>query len=361
MQDMDNDDLRLIERSMISDDASFMVGLFLATQQLPGKANIPYLFSCIDFYSLIVYETYSYYVKNDAALAVKLKHAYEDDIKQSRQRMKLYDDKKLGIEGIGKTLLDTITPAHQKEVSKTHRIRLPKWMWEDVSLYFIEGNPIALGSTHLASFNTGIDVVRMFDPTTAKEFGQELGRFLIATAKGITLVRLPKINVTTQDIRSEKLYAANKYGSSSKTVNAGLSIIDMSLNFAALCLPPSTRHTTLFKWKFLSVYHAISSLRMLYDSSHAGDVSTEMLVNIKRVLDTDFAQLLESKGANALRNTLTHYGIDTRLDTKPLNMKQRQFYGLIEASLPGWTYESLATQLDVHIQDEMLNMLQAWR
>jgi len=45
----------------------------------------------------------------------------------------------------------------------------------------------------------------MFDPTTATEFGQELGRFLIATAKGITLVRLPKLNVTTQDIRSEKI------------------------------------------------------------------------------------------------------------------------------------------------------------
>jgi len=133
---MDNNDLRVIEQGMIADDASFMVGLFLATQQLSGRANIPYLFSCIDFYSLIVYETYSYYAKNDPALAVKLKHAYEDDIKQSRQRMKLYDDKKLGIEGIGKTLLDTITPAHQKELSKTHRIKLPKRMWEDVKSLF---------------------------------------------------------------------------------------------------------------------------------------------------------------------------------------------------------------------------------
>ena len=357
---MNNDDLRAIEQGMIRDDASFMVGLSLATRQLPGKSNIPYLFSCIDFYSLIVHETYSYYTKHDPVLATKLKHAYEDDIKQSRQRMKLYDDKKLGIEGIGETLLDTITAAHQKELSKTHRIELPKWMWRDVGLYFVEGNPAAISSTHLASFNMGIDVVRMFNPTTATEFGQELGRFLIAMAKSITLVRLPQINVITKDVRSERIYTEQKYGSSSKTVNAGLSIIDMNMNFAALCLPPSTRHTTLFKWRFLTTYHAISSLRMLRNSTHAGDINAKTLDNIERVLDTDFANLLESEGAAVLRNTLTHYGLDTRLDAGKLSMKQRQFYGLVEASLPDWTYESLATQLDVHIQDNMADMFHAW-
>lgn len=358
---MDDEDLRVIEKNMIADDASFMVGLLLATRQLPDRSGIPYLFSCIDFYSLIVYETYNYYTKHDPDLAAKLKHAYEDDIKQSRQRMKLYDDKKLGIEGIGKTLLDIITPAHQKELSKTHRIKLPKSAWEDVGLYFVEGNPTAIGSTHLASFNTGIDVVRMFDPTSATEFGQELGRFLIATAKSITLVRLPLLNVIAGDIRSEKLYTKQRYGSSSRAINAGLSIIDMNLNFAALCLPPSTRHTTLFKWKFLITYHAISSLKMLYGSSHTSDTNTDTLRNIKEVLNTDFAHLLESSGAKMLRNTLTHYGIDKRLNAEKLNMKQRQLYGLVEASLPGWTYESLATQLDAHIQNEMLNMFRAWQ
>ncbi len=356
---MDHDGLRAIEEGMIADDASFMIGLFLATQRLTRNSSIPYLFSCIDFYSLIVYETYSYYVKHSPDLAAKLKHSYEDDIKQSRQRVKLYDDKKLGIEGIGKTLLDTITPAHQKELSKTHRIKLPKWMWEDVSLYFVEGSPIAIGSTHLASFNMGVDVVRMFDPKTASEFGHELGRFLSAIAKGIALVRLPRLNVIARDIRSEKLYTGQKYGSSSKTVNAGLSIIDMNLNFTALCLPPGIRHTTLFKWKFLATYHVVSSLRMLYDSPHASDIRTDALRDIKGVLDSDFAHLLESTGANMLRNTLTHYGIDTRLDAERLNMKQGQLYGLVEASLPGWTYGSLAEQLDAYIQG-MLNMFHAW-
>ena len=354
-------ELRAIEQSMIADDASFMVGLFLATRQLPGRTSIPYLFSCVDFYSLIVYEAYSYYLKHDPAFAAQLKHQYESDIKQSRQRVKLYDDKKLGIEGIGKTLLSTITLAHQKELSKTHRIKLPKWMWQDLSLYFVEGNPIAIGSTHLASFNLGIDIVRMFDPTTATEFGQELGRFLATISKGIVLLRLPQINVVSQDMRSEKLYTTQNYGSSSTTVNAGLSIVDMNTNFAALCLPPSTRHTTLFKWKFLTTYHAISSLKMLYNSPHASKINADTLQNIKRVLDTDFANLLQTTGANMLRNTLTHYGIDTRLDTARLSMNQRQFYGLVESSLPGWSYESLATRLDKYLQSIMLNMFHTWR
>lgn len=357
---MDSDNLRSIERSMIEADASFMVGLFLATRRLSGTTPIPYLFSSIDFYSLVIHEAYNYYTKHDPARSARLKHRYADDIKQSRQRVKLYDDKKLGIEGIGKTLLDTITLAHQKKLSQTHRIKLPKWAWQDVGLYFVEGNPIAIGSTHLASFNMGIDVVRVFDPTTATDFGTASGHFLAEVADSIFLLRLPPLTITAQDTRSEKLYTEQRYGSSSKTVNAGLSIIDMNLNFAALCLPPSTRHITLFKWKLLTTYHAISSLRMLYDSPYASDIRADILSNIKRVLDTDFANLLQSTGANILRNTLTHYGIDTRLDAKQLNMEQRQLYGLVEASLPGWTYESLATQLDAHIQNEMLDMFYAW-
>lgn len=358
---MDDSYSHSIEQNMMKDDARFMVGLLLALRQLPGKSDIPYLLSCLDFHSFIMYETYNYYVKRDPARAAQLQHAYEDDIKQSRQRMKLYGDKKLGIDGIGKTLLDTITPAHQEELSKTHRIKLPKWAWKDIGLYFVEGSAPAVGSTHLASFNMGIDITRMFDPETATGFGKELGRFFIAIAGNTTmLVRLPQLNVIAKDTRSEKLYTKQKYGSSSKVVNAGLSIIDMNSNFVALCLPPSTQHPPIFKWKFLTAYHVILSLRMLCDSPYVDEINRDTMQDIEHILDTDFARLLESAEAGALRNTLTHYGIDTRLDTAKLNMNSRQYYGLIEASLPGRTYEGLAAQLDMFIRYEMLNIFHAW-
>lgn len=358
---MNGNDLRTIEQRMIRDDAGFMIGLLLATQQLPSGSDVPYLFSCIDFHSLIMYETYNYYRGHDPAFATRLKHSYEDDIKQSRQRVKLYNDKKLGIEGIGESLFDIISSAHQKELSKTHRIKLPRWMWKDVGLYFVEGRSEAIGSTHLGSFNTGIDVSRMFDSATAKGFGEELGRFFVEVAgKNIVQLTLPQLNIVAKDIHSEELYTERNYGSSSKIINAGLSIIDMNLNFIALCLPPSMRHTTLFKWKFLMIYHIISSLRMLHDSPHAEGMDARVLRNIERVLDTDLAHLLAGESASILRNTLTHYGVDTRIDVGMLNTRQKLLYGLVEASLPGLTYADLAKKLDVFIQDEALNMFRAW-
>lgn len=358
---MQDDHKRAIEQSMIKDDASFMVGLLFATSLLPGKSNIPYLFSSIDFNSLIMHEAYTYYVKHDTAMATRLQNSYAKEIKQSRQRVKLYDDKKLGIEGIGKTLIETITEAHQNELTKNHRIKLPRWAWKDIGLYFAEGNPAAVGSTHLGSFNMGIDTVRMFDGNTAKEFGEVSGRFFVTIAKNsIMLVRLPQLNITAYDTQSEEIYTQQKYGSSLETINAGLSIIDMNSNFTALCLPPSTQHPPIFKWKFLTTYHAVSSLKKLRNSAYAETINSVTLNKIDHVVNTQFAQFLESEGATVLRNTLTHYGIDSRIDIAKLSLEPRQYYGLIEAAIPNTTYKELAKQLDTFIQDEMLNMFKAW-
>ena len=357
---MDVAEQESLERTFIANDASFMVGLFLATRSMPGRSNIPYLFSCIDFYSLIVHETYNYHLKRDPDYAAKLKHRYAEDIKRSRQRVKIFDDNKLGIEGIGKTLLDTITPAHQKNLSKTHRIKLPKWMWDDIGLYFIEGNPIAIASTHLASFNTGIDIVRMFDPSTHKEFGEELGRFLIEFAKTIDLVRLPALSIIAKDVRSESIYTTKRYGSPSKLINAGLSIIDMNLNFMGLCLPPSSRHLTLFKWKFLTTYHCVSSLKLFLASSHADDINGEVLEKLRLALDNDFARLLETEGASALRNTFTHYGLDSRLNTEYLTQERSTYYGLVESALPEYNFSRMSEELDEYIKKELLNLFDSW-
>lgn len=355
-----NDRRISIEKEMIKSDANYMIGMFFAIQQLLPQAQTPYYFFCIDFYSLIVHEAYHYYSTVEPELAKKFKQLYAADIMQSRQRIKMYDDTKLGIEGVGKTLIETITPKHREKLSETHRIKIPKRMWSDVSLYFIEGKAAPIGSTHLASFNMGIDIIRTFDKSSATGLGEGLGHFLVAISDAVAYVRLPQINVKTHDINSDKLYAKDRYGSSSKLINAGLSVIDMDLNFAALCLPNPTNFTTLFKWKFLMTYHALSSLTMLFESSHIDTIDPEIAGRIKVIVNSDLAMIFKSKGANALRNTLTHYRLDTRLDFRRLNSDPKLFFGIIEAALPEWSYAELVSYLDKQIINTLLNPLGAW-
>lgn len=359
---MEEDYSRQIELGMIQDDASFMVGLMFAARGLAGKNNIPYLFGSTVFSSLIMHETYTYFSKRKPEMAAKLKNTYSDEIKQSRQRIKLFDDDKLNIEEIGKMLLETITSAHQKELTKSHRIKLPRWAWKDIGLYFDANNSIAVGSTHLVSFSLGLDVVKFFDPSTAKGLGEVQGRYFITIAKNhIMLVRLPQLDILAHDVQSHNVYTTKKYGSSLKSINAGLSIIDMNLNFLALCLPKGKQHPPIFKWKFLTVYHAISSLRKLLDSEYAKTINRDTLLKIEAVVESDFSvNIIRSHGALILRNTLTHYGLDSRIDYSKLNLNSRKFYGVVEASLPNIEYEELSDKLDEFISNQLLNLFEAW-
>ena len=353
---------RDIELAMIQEDAGYMVGLFLSLRQLQNKGNIPFLLASIDFYSLVIYEATQYVTKHNPTLATQLYSEYSDTIKQSRQRMKLFDDKLLGIEGMGKLFINILTPQHQKELSKDHKIPLPKFMWTDIATYSDTHTGIPVGTTHIASFNSGVtDPNKFFSPDTAIGLGEHLGSFLKLFAKGIHLVIIKDFSITDTDTRYNKIYSKKHYGSPDKQINAGLSVIDMRMNFLALLLSKTSQFPTSFKWKFLSIYHAVSSLASFAKSEHYDMLEDYHKQKITNVLNSEIASLMLSPDIKPLRNTLTHYGIDTRLDSTYLNNDQKELFGIVDACKIGYTYHSLLELIDRQLQEVLLDMFNTWR
>lgn len=346
-----------IERSMISEDAGFMLGLFLGIRKLGDKGDIPFLLSCIDYYSLIIYEAAEYYSKRDETIRTKLQTNYSDVVKQSRQRMKLFDDKVLGIEGIGNMFINILTPEHQRELSKDHIVPLPKWMWTDIGIYIDSQSGLTVGTTHLASFNSGITRPQdFFSPQVSTGLGEHLGSFLALFARNPREINVGAVSITSTDTRYNKIYSKVNYGSTDELINAGLSVIDMRMNFLGTLLSRGEQTPTIFKWKFLTIYHAISSLDTFSRSEHFDSLDTKHKTAITNVLETEIASLMMSEEAIPLRNTLTHFGIDTRLDETKLHRDSSLLFGLVEASFSDWQYQELVDFINQQLKDNLLDI-----
>lgn len=350
-----------VSQLMIKQDAGFMVGLLLSLRQLGDKNDIPFLFSSIDFFSLIIYEASQFHIRNSPDISIKLQTDFSETVKQSRQRMKLFDDKVLGIEGIGEFFINTLTPEHQRELSKDHPFPLPKWMWTDIGLYLDASSQIPVGSTHLASFNSGItDPKDFFSNQTSHGLGLHLGSFLKLFADTITYVRMSDISITTKDMRYTQIYSKKYYGSKSEQINAGLAVIDIRLNFLALLSTKIVQWPTLFKWKFLSIYHSVSSLSKFSVSEHYHKLDSKQKESIGRLLKSPIGELMLSDRVIPLRNTLTHYGIDTRINDSEITEDPKELFGLIEACLPEWNYKRLHDFIDEQLNEHLLDMFDIW-
>jgi hypothetical protein len=350
-----------IAKLMIKHDASFIIGLLLSLRQFNDKNDIPFLFSSIDFFSLIIYEASQFYSHNDPALKAKLQSDFSETVKQSRQRMKLFDDKVLGIEGIGELFINTLTPEHQRKLSEDHPFPLPKWMWTDIGIYLDVSRQIPVGSTHLASFNSGITNPKdFFSNQVSHGLGQHLGSFLKLFADTITFVRIRDISIATKDMRYKQIYSRKNYGSKDEKINAGLSVIDIRLNFLALLASKIVQWPTLFKWKFLSIYHSISSLDGFSKSEHFNTLDIRQKEAITRVLESPVGKLMLDDRVIPLRNTLTHYGIDTRIDSSKITEDAKDLFGLVNACLPDWSYKELHDFLDEQLSAHLLDMFNIW-
>jgi hypothetical protein len=353
----------VISRLMIHGDARFTLSFLQSVMQMDESSRYPFLFASLDFSALITYEAAQFIMKKEPSEASKFKSDYADIVKQSRQRMKIFDDKLLGVKGVGEVFSNTLVPEHLKKMSEDHIVPLPRWMWSDISLYVDGASGIPISSTHLASFSSGITNPKdLFSGKVAHGLGEHLGRFMAYFAgKAVNPISVSAPNITVRDIRYEDLYSLENYGSSEVSVNAGLSVIDMKLNFLAICLKDYEESFTLFKWKFLTIYHAISSLTQFAKTVDFKNLSEGKKALVELVLASELSGLMQSDEAKILRNTLTHYGIDSRVNSSALILYDKNDHGLVSEIFSDWTYVSLYRLIDQELQTNLLDIFHIWK
>lgn len=319
---MNQNDL-VIKRGVDNDVA--WIGRLLADSRDSAHAPCaPTAWLCISPYSsLIVHESYAKLKASDPALAALVTGAFEDVVKRSRHSLKLFEDTgtNVGIDGQCAYFRDEVIPAHE-QVFIGRVPRIARFLAKDLGLSSYSGKLIA--TTHGMTFHFGMapkDLLVKKGPDIAA-FTEQYGRYYNhlgaqIPANGNTfLARLDPAGMGTRDVRAKKYYSEIFDGPASADLNALLTVFRGMVNFAAGAIPSTDAagnvDYTEFKIRYLAAYQTLSSLRILRADPQRS-LSPRSQASLARILDAAEAQLLLDPAAKPFRNTMMHYGLDSRV------------------------------------------------
>lgn len=341
----------------ITTDAQF-VGRFIGSLQQPGVQPVgPVASFCLSSYlSLFVHESYCRLKTLHPALAASLSSDARTIIARSRHSLKFFEDTQRGLAGQVAYFRDEIIDTHKARFLGNTWFPPARFLETDLGLYLYKGVPIS--STHAATFALGFEPQALLNKGTSKlvlDTFTEYGRYFALL--GVTLDEqassfassIDPARLKGKDVRAARHYTHTFNGASTPEINALLSVFQVSLNFSDLILPMDmtpASYQTIFKIRFLALYQIIRSLDILRQE-RGHQLSTVSLDAIHAIVDSQDAHLLVDGSAREFRNTLMHYGPDSRVDLRVLDL-QAPLYGLVQACFPGYDDLSLATLLTRH-------------
>jgi len=342
----------------IATDAQF-AGRFVGSLQQPHVQSVgPVASLClVSYLSLFAHESYQRLKASQPALAESVSSDTSAIIKRSRHSLKLFEDTERRLTGQLAYFRDEIIDAHKARfLGKT-------WFWParfletDLGLYLYDGIPIS--STHAATLALGFEPQALLDKggsTLVRDTFTECGRYfalLGATVDGHAVSFASSFDHTrlkAKDVRSTRYYTRIFNGASTPEINALLDVFRVSMNFVNSVLPVDSTldsYQTIFKIQFLTLYQVIRSLDILRQQRR-NQLSTASIDAIRSIVDTVESRILTDGQARPFRNTLMHYGPDTRIDLTAADL-QAPLYGLVNICFPDHDNASLDTLLTDHI------------
>ncbi|MGC4773451.1 hypothetical protein ACLQ25_31340 [Micromonospora sp. DT44] len=345
----------LVIQQGIDRDIEYAKGLVLDNRAIEdsGMASITLL--CLAPYlSLYVYESSKKLRTVDSFQIENLSATVEPIVARSRHSLKLFDDNKRGIEGQLAYFRNEILAPHGAMFrGKNLFTRL---LGDDLGIF--RYNNRIIGTTHSISFNSGIDsaVLLSLDRTAIKGIYEEYGHYFgaLGTRLGVpgeTFVRRldsQAFSPREEDVRSGRYYRKVFDGPGNPDLNALLTFFQGLMNFAELITSNSgVPEYSAFKIRFLTLYQVLTSLHML--RTDQGQTltarSTKILTSLVEAAET---QLLLSRPARSLRNTLTHYNLVQPIDSTRVDVVQPLF-GLVPIYFPAHTAESFVALVNGHL------------
>jgi hypothetical protein len=295
---------------------------------------------CIyNYLSLFVYESHKQLANIDRVYAENLIFSADaaEVIRRSRHSLKLFEDTRRGVDGQLRYFSDTVIAGHRRKFIEGVRFRWAQFLATDLGIYTYSQIPIA--TTHSATFTVGATPDELFGEgggLRQRQIAEEYGRYFGALTGGtITeaasfVTQMQSARLSDKDVRADRVYAKSFNGESTPALNGLLSVFQSLLNTVNTLLPldtsPESWQTTL-KTRLLTVYQVVNSLAILKEGSMA--LCHESVACIDSILRHPMAQRIIDPALKPFRNTLMHYGPDTRIDLSRLSL-DRPLYGLIE-------------------------------
>ena len=337
-------------------DAVF-VGHVISALTSPELAKVRHIVSfCLgSYFSLFLYEGYARLPEVAPQLQVPLSPLAESVTAHSRHSLKFFEDNRRGINGQIAYFEDEIFPAHAQRFYGNTWLPLAHRWETDLGFYRYGGRLVS--TTHAATFGLGLDPKTMFNKNAGPELVRimtEYGQFF--GALGATLddkatsflddVDVSQFGKLRDDVRSERYYRRVFNGEATPSINAILTVFQASMNFVDVLVPSSLDYS-LFKMRFLTVYQVLRSLDMLR-TERAAELSAESLAAIAAIVDTAEALMITNPAAKPFRNTLMHYGPDSRIDLSLVD-EDDLIGSLVPLCYGGLTAADFAAKLDACI------------
>jgi hypothetical protein len=327
----------------------------------------------MSYLSLIVYETQGYLVNLEPALAEALTLQFSDLIGLSRNRIKLFDDNRLEMDGVASYFSRGLIPAHRAKFVESVRLPLASVWKTDLGLVDWAGKRIA--TTHSVHFNMGTPPEMLNDQSGVMPtgIGEDLGRYLAGLSgafrdlmpqldwEGSSFLKLfdPSV-VTVTDVRSAHYYQSLFGRRLPIGTIAALDAFRCSLRTIDVLLSADTSteaQGTLFKIRFVTLYHVLSGLSQLR-SAHASELDGDDIDLLARIEQHPTSVILRSRQAGWLRNTLVHYGLSKQYPTSAIGL-WLPLAGMVDFYFVQVGFVDLAAALEEHV-DRVAGWLDDW-
>ena len=347
----------------IKEDTEFYRELLLQLSSHNSSSIL--IFGLTPYVSLYVEETFNYIQRTFPSVADSLSPKYGKVIKSSRMRVKFFDDSKKQVDGMFE-LLAWISEFNTEWHIHKHKgflSPLKRILQKDLGLFGYNGH--LFGSTHTSLLNTGYEKGDL--PTNSKEISDTLGKsmFFLSKEMGSYIrklsdlfgVKIEGVSIEFFDYRIDdellgyrdekafKFFQSVFNGTDTEDLNFALMYFLITVNYFQHILKHiiSGSPPTLFKMKFITLYHLVSSFKKLQNYFYPKNVLTERSKNYFKELLRDRDLKLLGRQSD-FRNILVHYGLDgfssENIDTT------LKLNGLVEHYFDGKSYDEVEIILD---------------
>lgn len=353
-----------IALALIAQDIMFLRRFAHSVTAAPDQAVIP-IFCMHNYMCLIIHESHRALRHVAPDVADALAYDCAPAIERARHSVKLYDDKYKELDDVGADFR-RIIDEHRQEFLGNTWLPLARPLERDLVLWRFRGRLVS--TSHTASFFLA------FPPQAFKNqdalgprlhaIAVEQGSYIAEAAEGLpwqgqtALDALQKTDLTENEVRAEKHYRRSFDPTLREEIKASLTAMTCALNtvdvFLADDVTPSSA-TTLFKLRYLTLHHVLSSLRKL-DDQYAAGLRPLTRALLKDILDAPMSNLI-LQAHRGFRNTLVHYR-PTRDVQERLSL-DAPLYGLLDAYFSADEARSLGDALALHTA-HVADRMSAW-
>ncbi|MFI5882056.1 hypothetical protein [Streptomyces sp. NPDC051554] len=357
-----------IATGFISSDITFSRRFLESVMAHPSDTIIP-IFCMNNYLSLYIHESHKALKGINPAIAASLEYEHGPIIERARHTVKLFDDtnQTRGRVGGVSDQFKAIIDAHRSFFLNSIWFPPARLLGTDLGLWRYRGR--AISTTHVASFYLGIPPEAFKDMNLLRQqlmaVGAAQGEY-ITKLSGATSWAGPSFtdamnfgDVKNTDVRAERYYKAVFDPALQEGTTAALTAFECSLNFLDVLLSAdvgSDSADAIFKLKFITLYHVISSLTKL-QAEYAATLSPASQDFLDAILKHQTSVDIVRDSSKGFRNTLIHYRpYDSVVAQLSLTLP---LYGLVEAHYPDYNHGQMSQAVNEHTA-RLAGLLDEW-